>query len=334
MARLRLATLNLEDFGDRGARSQPLPARIAVLRPLLQRVAADILCLQEVNAQRGPGHDQPGGHHERRFEALDTLLEGTPYRDYARAFAGGFGAAGPADVHNLVTLSRLPIAESRAVRHDHAAPPSWRPATAEPPYAGPLRVEWDRPILHTVHRLADGTMLHVLNLHLRAPLAATIPGQKLDAFRWKSASGWAEGFYLAAMKRLGQAVEARLLVDRLFDADLAARIAVCGDFNAELTETPLRAVRADPADTGSAGLGARALVPLETLAPEGTRYSVLHAGRPVLLDHILASDSLRARVASVEVLSAGLPDEVEAPARGEPVLGSFHAPVVAEFEIG
>ena len=41
---------------------------------------------------------------------------------------------------------------------------------------------------------------------------------------------------MAAMKRSGQALEARLTVDAIFDAEPEALIAVAGDFNAEAAE--------------------------------------------------------------------------------------------------
>ena len=123
--------------------------------------------------------------------------------------------------------------------------------TAEPaePEAAPRR--WDRPILETAHTLPDGRLLHVLNLHLRAPLAANIPGQKSGPFAWRQSSAWAEGYFVAAMKRAGQALEARLVVERLFDADSAALIAVAGDFNADDREVPLRILVAGDEETGS-----------------------------------------------------------------------------------
>ena len=42
---------------------------------------------------------------------------------------------------------------------------------------------------------------------------------KLPWTRWLSAPGWAEGFFIAAVKRAGQALEARLFIDKLFDED-------------------------------------------------------------------------------------------------------------------
>jgi DNA polymerase len=44
-------------------------------------------------------------------------------------------------------------------------------------------------------------------------------------------SGWAEGFFAAAVKRAGQALELRLAIERVFDAEPGACIAVCGDFS-------------------------------------------------------------------------------------------------------
>lgn len=325
MARLRLATFNLENLGARRRGEPDVAARVAALRPLLRRLDADILCLQEVNAQ----HEGDG---PRRFAALDALIEGTAYAGYARAHAGGTGPAdsAPADIHNLVTLSRLPILAAEAVRHRLVAPPEWRPTTA--PAGAAAAVEWDRPLLHSVHAVPGGAALHVVNLHLRAPLAANIAGQKLGALAWRSAAAWAEGFYLAALKRVGQAVEARLLVERLFDAEPNARIALCGDFNAELAETPLRAALAAVEDTGNAALAGRALHPVEALAPAGSRFSVRYGGREALVDHVVVSAELRRCFVRAEILNEGLPDEAEAGDAGA-IAGSYHAPIVAEFEL-
>lgn len=324
---LRIASFNLEDFGGRSGAVTPLDQRIAVLRPMLLALDADILCLQEVNAQ------EVDRHGERRLLALDRLVEGTPLAGFERAVSHGLGLRGPADLHNLVTLSRPPIAEHRQLRHELVAPPLYRPVTAIPQAKEAQPVEWDRPILYTTHAV-EGGVLHVVNVHLRAPLAAMVRGQKLSSVAWRSTAGWAEGFFLAAVKRAGQALEARLLVDRIFDAELEALIAVCGDYNAELAETPLRAVRADPGDTHNPDLAARALMALEAEIPPGQRFSVLHSGRPVMLDHLLVSTRLQRCCRGVEVLNRDLADEVDSPAAIGPPRGSFHAPIVAAFELG
>lgn len=320
----RLATFNLENLDDRPERAPSLGRRIEILRPQLARLRADVLCLQEVNGQ-------PSGRHApRTLAALDRLLAGTSYEAYERVFTQG--AHGPFDVHNLVTLSRFPIRAHTQIRHEIVAAPSYRLASAEPAAEAASPVEWDRPALHAALDLGDGRILHVLNLHLRAPLASFVPGGKTGPFAWGSTRSWAEGFFLATVKRAGQALEARLFVDRLFDAECQALVAVAGDFNAEAREMPVRTLIAAEADTGNGDLAHRSLVPLEQSVPDATRYSVIHGGRSVMIDHILASRALLAHARGVEIHNEALFDEVSTPPVAHPP-DSFHAPVVASFEM-
>lgn len=319
---LRVATFNLENFDDRRGVEPGLAARIAVLRPQLLRLSADILCLQEVNGQ-------PAERSRRMLAALDTLLAETPYAGYHRVATEG--PHGPFDVHNLVILSRFPLSGSAQIRHRLITPPRYRPATARPPRMRSAPVSWDRPILHAVVDPGGGRRLHVIAVHLRAPLAAIIAGQKEDAFTWTSVSGWAEGFYLAAIKRAGQALETRLLIDEIFDAEPRALIAVCGDFNAEARETPLRIIMGAEDDTGNGRLAERSLVALDDGVPPERRYSVLHAGRREMLDHIIVSRPLLAWYRGAEVHNAGLEDELVDYAAAHDSPESHHAPVVATF---
>jgi endonuclease/exonuclease/phosphatase family metal-dependent hydrolase len=324
--RLRLATFNLESLDDRPDLTPNLAARIAILRPQLLRLDADILCLQEVNGQ------ETGKHAPRRLLALDALLADTQYAAYHRA-ATLTKDGHAADVHNLVTLSRFAFAETRQIRHDYVTPPLYRPVTAIPPAPAAVAIEWDRPILYTAATVPGAKRLHVLNLHLRAPLASFVAGQKLAPFVWKTSSGWAEGFYIAAMKRTGQALEARLFVDRLFDAEPEALVAAAGDFNAEARETPVQALRADAEETGNEVLAMRALQPLERDVAQEQRYSVLHHGQYLMLDHLLVSPLLQKQRRKTEIHNEALADEYEAYTSGRPAPESFHAPVVAEFDL-
>lgn len=326
MTRLRIATFNLESLDAGPDVIPPLAERIAVLRPLLRRLDADVFCLQEVNGQEN------GRHMPRRFAALEALLEGTPYADFARASTES-ARGGPADVHNLVILSRWPIVERRQVRHDLVSPPAYRPATAQPPADAPAPVEWDRPLLYARLAVPRAPALHVINLHLRAPLAAFIPGQKLAPFVWKSVAGWADGFYLAAMKRTGQALEARLLVDRLFDSEPDALVAIAGDLNAEARETPVRVIYGDTEDTGNPALAARMLSPIENAVPQDKRFSVLHHGLKLMLDHMLVSPALARAHTRSAILNETLADEYHAYLTGAHPPESFHAPIVANFKL-
>jgi endonuclease/exonuclease/phosphatase family metal-dependent hydrolase len=323
---LRIASFNLESLDDRPDLEPALETRLGILRPQLARLHADILCLQEVNGQKA-------GHGPRRLAALDRLLHGTPYAAFERAVGGRPDDGAIADKHNLVTLSRHPIRDRRAPWHARVPPLTYRPGTAAPPAAHDQAVRFDRPVLVTKIELPGGRHLHVLNLHLRSPLAAPIVGQKTAPFSWKSSAAWAEGFYLATLKRAGQALEARLVVDEIFDRDPEALIAVCGDFNAEERETPLRTIRADLEDTGNGALAGRVLTPLERTLPESQRFSVLHHGHRAMLDHVLVSRQLLGLYRHVEVHNETLGDELVAYAEVATSPESYHAPLVAEFEL-
>lgn len=328
---LRIATFNLENLGAKPGHSRdgtvPLEARIAILRPQLERLDADILCLQEVNGSaRAKG--EPRG-----LPALDALLADTGYASHGRAFTGQDTPKGAHDVHNLVVLSRFPIVHAREMHHALMPPPAHRFLTVDTSDAEPEPVRWDRPLLHVRVALPTGQSLDVINLHLRSPLAAFVPGQKIGPFSWKSASGWAEGFYLAAVKRAGQALETRLLIESLFDADPDALIAVCGDCNAEARETAMRLLIADESDTGNGALAVRELVAVERSVPEDLRYTVLHNGRKTMLDHLLVSKMLMAWYRRAEIHNESLGDELVAYANIGDSPESFHAPVVAEFAL-
>lgn len=322
MARpFRVATYNLESLDDAPGHGPPFEARAAALRPILAALDADVLCLQEVHGQKEQKHGP------RSLRALDRLLEGTAYAHFERVSTTR-ADGGPSDRHNLVIASRHPIRAHRQLKHDLVPPVRHHVVTAEPAAEGSFAVEWDRPILHAEIDVF-GAPVHLLDLHLRAPLASAIAGQKQGPETWRTIRGWAEGFFLAAIKRTGQALEARLLVDALFDDDPRARIIVAGDLNADEHETPVRVLRGDPGDTGNASLGPRVLVPLERAVDPEARFSIVHAGARHCLDHVLVSPVLVACARGVEIVNEGLPDE----AGGVATAASFHAPIVATFEL-
>jgi hypothetical protein len=138
----RLATFNLENFDVSRGRETELERRIAVLRPILRDMAADVICLQEVDAQRASPHGQ------RQFLALDHLLCDTVYQSYHHAASVRPGSAMPANVHNLVILSRWPIREQRQLHHDIVAKWSWTPPAEGSSPSPSIEIEWDRPLLY------------------------------------------------------------------------------------------------------------------------------------------------------------------------------------------
>jgi endonuclease/exonuclease/phosphatase family metal-dependent hydrolase len=321
---MRIASFNLENLELVSRSGVTIEERADILRPQLERLRADILCLQEVNGQRA------GQEEKRSAYALDFLVRGTPYETFHRATTTGPGGGGLADVHNLVTLSRQPIRAHRELRHTSLPPITYRSVTADPSVPGEP-VLFDRPILMAEIEGFGGRPIFVFNVHLRAPLATAIPGQKESSAVWKSVRGWAEGFFLSGCKRSGQALELRLAIDDLLDADPHAAIAICGDFNAEDRETPLKIVIGAEEDTGNGLLANRSMVVLDRTLSKDRRFSVLHHGRPQMLDHILISRSLYGHFSTIEVHNETLEDEVIGGAKVQHSLSSFHAAVVAEF---
>lgn len=321
---MKLATFNLESFGSDRFEADELTPRLEALRPKILELDADILCLQEVNAQKIKGAPQ------RQFKALDLLLRGTPYARYHRITSERAPRKGPGQRHNLAVLSRYPILSSDSLFQTHAHPPFWNPRTAVPPYDEPQKVLFERPVLRAMIDIGTERPLHLFVVHLRAPIAAAIRGGKSDAGTWKSVAAWAEGYQLSVLKQAAQALELRLAVEEVFDADEDAQIILAGDFNATSETGILRMLLADPEDTGAPDLMSRRLYQLDAALPQTRRQTVLHKGKGHALDHILASAAMTGRTVDVRVYNANLRDEVFD--AGHDYAGSFHAAMRAEFE--
>lgn len=325
MATFRIATFNLENLDDIPESSPTLAERIAVLRPQLQRLRADVLCLQEVHSQGPSG--------SRTLAALDALLTGTPYAAYHRATTLTTGGE-LYDERNLVTLSARPIVAPRILRDSDGPRPRYQMATALPPDPTADAIQWERPLLLTPIDLGGGLTLHVINLHLKSKIASNVPGQKIDDYTWRSVSAWAEGSFISAMKRVGQALHVRMEIDRLFDSlGTATLIAVCGDFNAETREVEVKTICGPVEETGNKDHGLRLMIPCENNIADSSRYSLLHLGHGEMIDHVIVSRGLLSRFVRAEIHNEALPDESGAFRVDAKFPESDHAPVIAEFEL-
>lgn len=319
----RLATFNMESLDEV---SPPLDDRLSILRPQLERLRADILCLQEVNARK-PSRQAP-----RTLQALDTVLAGTPYQDYHRVASHIPTGTTPLDRHNLIILSKFPIIQQQQYWNDLLPSFTYPMVTATPQAKHIKHIEWDRPLLYAQIDIGQDQTLHVINLHLRAPLAVPIQGQKTNDGIWQTIAGWSEGYFLAAMKRSGQAVETRLLIEEIFKQDPRAQLVVCGDFNATEHEVPTRILRGGESDTNNSQLSQYTLVPLERSLPQMQRFSVIHHGRKQMLDHFLVSRSLLGSYHHMEIHNESLVDELVAYRAMENPAESYHAPMVVVFK--
>jgi len=322
---LRLATFNLENLDDGLNVQPPLATRIPIMRPQLERVGADIICFQEVHSQ--------GSADTRTLEALEQLLNNTPYAGFNRKTT--LTTSGQLyDQRNLVTLSRFPIVSTQIIRDSAGPRPSYQMATANPSDTTANPVQWERPILYTQIDVGSGRTLHLFNVHLKSKLASSIPGRKIDNYTWQTVSAWAEGSFISSMKRVGQALQARLLIDNIFDAHgLDALIAIAGDFNAEADEVSFKAICGPVEETGNPDHAARVMIPCENNIPDSARYSLFHLGKGQMLDHIIASRPLLRFFRGAEIHNEALPDESGAFRQDTKFPESDHAPVVALFEL-
>ncbi|HVJ14997.1 MAG TPA: endonuclease/exonuclease/phosphatase family protein [Polyangiaceae bacterium] len=321
---LRIATFNLENLDDEPGDKPTLAERVRVMRPQLVRLRADVLVLQEVN-----GQEQGGA---RTLAALGSLIQGTQYAGYTMTHTKTAGN-NPYDVRNLVILSRFPILDAKQLKHDRAPQPKYQKVTASPPETEASDVTWERPMLYAKLDLGAGRVLHLIDLHLKSKLPSAIDGQQLNQYTWRTASGWAEGFFISTIKRVGQALEARILVDEIFDAEPDAFIAVCGDFNDDSHDLAVTTIRGPVEETGNPALGPRVLVPCESTVPGTSRYSLWHLGHGNMLDHVLVSRPLLAYYRGTAIHNENLPDESGAFRTDVNFPESDHAPVVAEFEL-
>lgn len=238
----------------------------------------------------------------------------------------------PADRHNLLVLSRLPIVDHKVHHGNPNHAPEWRSRHARPVQSASQPIRFDRPFLEVSIDIGLEKPLHLFVVHLRAPIAAPVPGGKSDTNAWKNVSAWADGYFMATLKRASQGLELRHATNALFDEDPAALIAAVGDFNATGDSSVLRLLLADPDDTGNPDLACYRLHQMDAALPLDRRRSVVHRGKGQALDHILASPSLFAKKHTIEVFNAHLADEV-LDAGTDAENGSFHAAMRASFAI-
>lgn len=321
---LRIATFNLENFDDKPGQKPTLAERIALMRPQLIRLRADVICFQEINGQESAG--QP-----RKLLALDGLLQNTPYANYHRV-STMTQANEVYDERNLVILSRFAISESYQYKNDFAPAPRYQKVTATPAETEAKPITWERPILYAKLQLDGARSLHLINLHLKSKIPTNING-RVNGDVWNNSSGWAEGFFVSAMKRVGQALEVRMLIDSLFDEDENAMIVICGDFNADTDDTPVEAIRGDVENTNNGKLAGRVIAPCEHTIPESSRYSLKHRGQGIMIDHLLVSRNMLGFYRGAEVHNELLHDESIAFATDTKFPESDHSPVIAEFAL-
>lgn len=309
---MRVATFNLENLDE----SNGFENRISVLQPMLQRINADILFLQEVHSQ------------DKQLVALQKLLSGTQYESYNKV-STKTNKDEYFSQRNLITLSRFEIVESSQFKHQYASAPQYNVVSDELDEV--KDITWERPALFAKIQTEKYGEINTVNVHLKSKRPSSISSQMINTYTWKTASGWAEGYFISAMRRVGQALEVRMFIDQLFEKETESKVIIAGDFNADFEDVPIETILGRVANTGNAEHNFKELIPAEFSVPEPSRFSLYHHGKKNMLDHILISKSLVPFYKQTFIYNETLHDESVAFATDDKFPESDHAPVVAEF---
>jgi endonuclease/exonuclease/phosphatase (EEP) superfamily protein YafD len=123
--------------------------------------------------------------------------------------------------------------------------------------------------------------------------------------------------------RAAEALHTRGIVDGLLAADPRAPVAVLGDLNDVPDSLVVRTLCGD---------GEGALVDCSSRVPREQRFSSIHDGKRIQIDHVLATERLYARLTAARFVNGDLREHASLPGGDElPTVDSDHAPLVVRF---
>jgi endonuclease/exonuclease/phosphatase family metal-dependent hydrolase len=297
-----VATFNTKDFFAPGGPITPalFRAKVEHVAGQLLTARADLVALQEV------------GHQDALASLTSRLKNELPYAHVASA---------PPDRRGIrcAVLSRLPF-ESVTI---HAPATLTFPGFVEgdPPPFG-TRMPLRRPVVHVRVRDEGGVAVDVLVAHFKSLLPMPLVRANGEAVLASTGRDLAEGFLRSLVWRSAEALFVRSLVDDVLSRDANASVLVAGDLNDGPSSVPLQVLR---------GKGPQALAAVAERIAEAKRFSLLHEGQPVQLDHILVTEPLLRRLKDARFLNENLRDHGPYSAQVAPSADSDHAPLVAEF---
>ena len=306
---LSLATFNVKDLlppASDAARAA-LPGKLDWIARMLRTVDADVVGLEEVGSA----------------ELLAAVAErmGSPtalQQVMGTTDARGIGCA---------LLSRLPLIEARVHTAESLPFPVFVAGDAAPFGA---RIPLRRGIVHARVEAPVGPV-DVLVAHFKSSRPVGVRDASNREVLPRTAHEAAEASLRSLVWRAAEALHVRGLVDEILTARPGARVAVVGDFNDVPDSTVLRCLRAE----GGAGEGPRAnsgrasaLADCTTGIDPARRFSCLHGDSRVQIDHVLASESLRALLVEARFFN----DALRVHGAGDTFsLDSDHAPLLVRF---
>jgi endonuclease/exonuclease/phosphatase family metal-dependent hydrolase len=309
---LTLATFNVKNLLEPVAPPGHAPEAAAADRALLgEKVAWIARTLRECDA------DVVGFQEIGPPELLDAVLAEMPRAGYGRPILGTPDARGI----RCALVSRAPVALSQVHTAEALDFPVYR--AGDPPPFG-RRIPLRRGVVHARVEASGLGPVDVLVAHFKSarpvPLRDASGREVLPA----SPREVAEGTLRSLVWRAAEALHVRGVVDALLASRPGSLVVAMGDFNDVPGSVVVRTVQGD---------GDGALLDCTARIPPEHRFSTIHAGALVQIDHLLACQTLYARLTAARFVNATL-REHPVPLDGDepPTVDSDHAPLVARFD--
>jgi endonuclease/exonuclease/phosphatase family metal-dependent hydrolase len=278
-----------------------LGEKISWIARMLRDCDADVVGLQEV----GPP------------ELLDAVLAEIPQAGYTRPI---LGTADPRGIR-CALVSRVPVALSQVHTAEALDFPAY--SADDPPPFG-RRIPLRRGVVHARVEAAGLGPVDVLVAHFKSPLAVRLRDSSGAEVEPRTPRETAEGSLRSLVWRAAEALHVRGIVDALLAARPGVLVAVVGDLNDVPGSVVVRTLQGD---------GDGALLDCAVRIPSEHRFSAVHAGAHLQIDHVLASQPLYARLAAARFVNATLREHPITPNGDEPpTVDSDHAPLVVRFE--
>ncbi len=293
-----LATYNLLDLFE--VDEAYVSGKVTALSPIVRALNADVIGFQEVASDA----------------ALARILE-------ASGLGGATVVHGTRDARGIGSslVSRLPVLEREILVTDELPFPVFFSNDA-PPFG--RRLPLRRGFVSALVDAGDFGRVRVLVAHLKSGRGVPLKdpdGAPLDA---STQAEWGECDLRALIWRSAEAIFLRRAVDAAFARGDAQHIAVVGDMNDVSGSFPLRLI---------CGRGEHGLSEVAQTIARDERFSTLHRGNAEVIDHMLVSNEMFARLDSARFDNEGLLDLSTLPLDAPRPHGSDHAPLVAHFGV-
>jgi endonuclease/exonuclease/phosphatase family metal-dependent hydrolase len=301
---VRIATYNLKDyFAPTCAEDEPhFQRRTQHLAAEITRSEADVVMLQELGGAASLAH----------LCAELSKKNGDTFR----------GFAGDVDERGIGcgVLTRLPVKEHLIHRCEALPFPVFIEGDG-PPFGAHLPLR--RPFVEVTVEEPELGRVTVITGHLKSNLPRKLRTAVGEDVAATTSYARGEASVRAEVLRQAEALFLRQLADRYLAEHATALLVVGGDLNADLNSTPVRLLADER--------GPQPLFSARERVPEHRRYTMLHNGRPRLIDHLLLSTALEARLTGADIQNDTLQDH-GARAVGLPrLVESDHALFWAEF---